>query len=96
MSNIKRIVIEVGGVELSLSPEDAKTLKQALDELFPAKSHIQYVPAPYPVYTPRPWHWHEYVPGVRLLSTTASMSDGDNGVTTTLNLGGSSIRHLSQ
>lgn len=64
MSNpIKKIVIEVGGVELALSPEDAKKLHKALDEIY-GRSAVQFIPQPYPVPTPvdpfyrRPWiHW---------------------------------------
>jgi hypothetical protein len=75
MSNIKKIVIEVGGVELSLSPEDAKTLRDALNELFPTPARqLQFVPysVPVPVH-PRPWRWYEADWRVRLLSTTGNM-----------------------
>lgn len=88
MSNIKKIVIEVGGVELSLSPEDAKTLKQALDELFPTKSHVQYIPSPYPVY-PRPWRWYEYGGGVLSLY---SQTTTDGSTSPKINLSASSFK----
>ena len=96
MSQIKKIVLEVGGVELSLSPEDAKTLQNALNELFPvpARQQIQLIPQPYPVY-PRPWHWYEYGPAISLLKTTASSTS--SGVASgKLNLSGSSFQMLSK
>lgn len=91
MSNVKKIVIEVGGVELSLSPEDAKTLRNALNELYPPKEKIQFVPSPYPVYPARPYYWHEYQSSFRLASTTSA-----SGTTTPLNLCKSSIRMLGE
>lgn len=97
MSSIKKIVLEVGGVELSLTPEDAKTLQAALNELF-QKKEIQYVPSPYPTVTvtPRPWRWYEYGPVYSLLSTTTSAGSSTGGTTTALNLSGSSYRSLKQ
>lgn len=58
-SAIKKIIIEVGGVELSLTPEDAKKLHAALSDLFPSvKAEREYVPYPiYPIQPvmPSPW-----------------------------------------
>ncbi len=47
-SPIKKIVIEVAGVEIALDPKDAKVLYRALDEIYGSKG-VQYIPQPYPV-----------------------------------------------
>ena len=90
MSNIKRIVLEVGGVELSLSPEDAKTLQAALNELFPTRKEIQYVPYLQPVH-PRPY-WYTYASGVRLMSANPAGAIGTATTSGGLNLSGSSFQ----
>lgn len=67
---IKKIELDLGGKVVSLTPEQAKNLKEALDELFgkevireyfPAK---EYIPVPYPTpyrplvpYFERPYYW---------------------------------------
>jgi hypothetical protein len=88
MGNVKRIVIEVGGAELSLSPEDAKKLQAALNELFPKAREVQYVPSPYPVYPRTWWYWSApcsmdgtasssvSVSGLQLLNSSLSTSHG--------------------
>lgn len=48
--SVKKIVLEIAGKELSLSVEDAKALRAALNEVLGA-SQTQYVPYPYSV----PW-----------------------------------------
>jgi len=84
-SAIKKIVIEVGGVELSLSPEDAKTLRDALNELYPVVKE-QYIP--YWPYTPSPWRitWGvpEYIPQYTITDRgTSAVNTGLNTSTAT-------------
>ena len=49
-AKIVKIVLEVSGKEIELTPEKAKELKLVLDGLYGAP--LQYIPQPYPVYTP--------------------------------------------
>lgn len=88
MSSIKKIVLEVGGVDLSLSPEDAKTLQSALNELFPipAKQEIRFYPAPQPIQI-RPWYWYEY--GGSAIQLYSAGNSGTTGAK--LNLSNSSF-----
>jgi hypothetical protein len=48
---IKRIILEVDGKEIKLTPKQAKALKAALLDLWPEPVAVPYVP--YPVY-PQP------------------------------------------
>ena len=73
-SVVKKIVLEIGGKELSLTPEDARGLVKALEELLGAKKTEYvptYIPTPYVPYSPYP-HWC-----VTSSSTTESLSCGD-------------------
>lgn len=55
---IKKIELDLGGKIVRLTPEQAKKLKSALNELFgeKEKEYIPY-PQPYPVEPVRPWRW---------------------------------------
>jgi len=56
MIKLKRIVLDINGHEFSLTLEDAKALKEALDEIFEKeveKEYIPYYPYPYSPYTYR-------------------------------------------
>ncbi len=50
---LKKIVLDVEGKEIVLTPEQAKKLHEALDELFGMKEKKEYVPYPY---NPYPWY----------------------------------------
>jgi len=55
---IKELKLQLGQKEVVLTMDEAKKLKEALDELFD-KEIINVptpYPLPYPVY-PEPWHW---------------------------------------
>ena len=56
MIKLKRIVLDINGHEFSLTVEDAKALKEALDEIFEKeveKEYVPYYPYPYSPYTYR-------------------------------------------
>lgn len=69
---IKKIELDLGGKVVSLTPEQAKNLKEALDELFgkevireyfPIVKEKEYVPVPYPApYRPTPYYYWEWQP----------------------------------
>jgi len=59
MSEIKKIVLEIGDKEIELTPDEAKELKDVLNNLFGEKD-IVYIPKPYPVYHPYPHWWVRY------------------------------------
>ena len=58
---VKKLVLDVGGKEITLTVEQAKSLFQALDELFGEKIryvdkwHYDYLPLP----TKYPWRHHD-------------------------------------
>ena len=56
---IKRIELDLGGKIISLTPKQAKNLKEALDDLFGSKviHEHEYIPSPlpYPVERYKPW-----------------------------------------
>ena len=70
---IKKIELDLGGKVVSLTPVQAKNLKDALDDLF-GKEIIKVIekeyirdsyplpyPAPYPIYPRRPyWEWEPH------------------------------------
>lgn len=60
-TGISKIIIKIGGTEVSCTPEQIKDLKEALDRMYPppAMPSKEYVPYPYPVYPsyPRPYRW---------------------------------------
>lgn len=56
---VKKIIIQVGDKELALTPDAARELRDALNELLekPSTTYVPYpVPQPYPV---RPWRYWE-------------------------------------
>lgn len=63
---IKKIVLNIEGKEISLTPEQAQKLLVALTDLLGVKKEVikekEYVPYPvYPSYPYRPyWHWDTY------------------------------------
>ena len=59
--DISRVVIDIGGKEIELSLDEAKELKDILNETFGNKQEPIYIPSPYPVYEPwRYRHWEPY------------------------------------
>lgn len=56
-SIIKKIELDLGGKRVSLTLEQAKKLKSALDELFGAKVEKKYISYPIEPYRPRRWDW---------------------------------------
>ena len=61
---IKKIVLDLGGKEVTLTPKQAQNLKNALDELF-GKEIVKVIekefikmPDPYPVPVPYPAPYH--------------------------------------
>jgi hypothetical protein len=52
---IKKIELDLDGKKVSLTPEQAKSLKSALNELFGKDGWKEYIP--YPVYPARPYYW---------------------------------------
>ena len=56
---IKKVELDLGGKVISLTPKQAKTLKEALDDLFGSKviHEHEYIPSPkpYPVEPYKPW-----------------------------------------
>jgi len=53
---IKKIELDLDGKIVSLTSEQAKKLKSALDELFGVKIEKEYIP-----YEPwRPWYWDRW------------------------------------
>jgi len=74
---VKKIILEIRGKELSLTVEDAKALRTALDEVL-GKTH--YVPSPYPYVPYTPWVTYrgDSVTSGKITcgSDTVSLSDG--------------------
>lgn len=57
---IKKIDIQIGDVSISLTPEEAKDLKLALDNLYPHQQ-TTFIPLPYPAYPAvRELPWYKY------------------------------------
>ncbi len=62
---VKKVVLDLGGKEISLTLKQAKNLQSALDELFGERVRIEktvehihdYLPQPYYSPQPAPWHW---------------------------------------
>lgn len=64
-TEITKIKLKIGEVEVELSVEDARDLKRALCDLFGEKQLAPIVPSPYPVpypvpVWPRPWREPNY------------------------------------
>jgi len=75
---IKNIEIQIGKKSLTLSPEEARDLKEALDKLYPSPKVIrESIPYPYPVY-PKPYTdpWWRYT-WYDNTSTVAPLTVGD-------------------
>ena len=86
---IKKIELDLGGKTISLTPQQAKNLKDALDDLF-GKEIIKVIekeyirdsyplpyplPQPYPIYPRRPyWEWEPHY----LTGTTANIDGAGN------------------
>jgi hypothetical protein len=51
MTEIKSIKVEIAGKTLELSPEQAKELRDILDDIYPSRA--PHCPQPYPVYIER-------------------------------------------
>lgn len=49
MSELKKIVLQIGEKEIELTPDEAKELKKVLGDLF-GEDKTVFVPNPYPVY----------------------------------------------
>ena len=55
-----KIIIQVDGKDIALSPADARRIYNELKEVFKDEKPVQYMPSPYPIYY-RPW-WSVSVP----------------------------------
>jgi hypothetical protein len=79
MSVIKNIVLEIGGKEISLKPEEAKELSRELGKLLsePKTTYVPYVPyyPSYPVYPYPTWSGTVYLGGATSGTTTNNVSD---------------------
>ena len=70
MLPIKSIEIDLGGKAIKLTLKQARTLFEALDEIFTPEEKIreiikkEYIPSPYPVW-PIPWQDEPYWPRPR-------------------------------
>ena len=66
---IKKIVLDLGGKEITLTPKQAQNLKNALDDLFGKKVIKEvireYIPNPYPVVIREPYYPWRYNPEPR-------------------------------
>jgi hypothetical protein len=60
-AEIKKVVLKVSDKEISLSVDEAKKLKELLNELFGKEIVKEYIPIsqPYPVYPPWRWNYPE-------------------------------------
>ena len=57
-AEISKIILKINRKEIELTPEEAKKLKDALNELYEVKEEHHY--HSYPVYPSRPyWYWNE-------------------------------------
>lgn len=67
-AEIKKVVIQIGKLEIELTVEDAKALKEALDGMFEKSRDVITVPYPYPVFhTP----WPYWGPGTVIYGSTS-------------------------
>lgn len=72
-TQIKKIILELEGKEISLSVESAKKLKGLLDELFKDRETV-YVPIDR--YYTRPWYWGDW----KVCTTSQQTSINQNNV----------------
>jgi len=73
MIKLKRIVLDINGHEFSLTLEDAKALKDALDEIFEKEVEKEFVPYyPYPYGHPytSPYYTYPYTYGTYTIDTS--------------------------
>lgn len=79
--------LKLGDKKITLTVEQAKKLKQALDEIFGKKEVIREIPCPYPVRPYTPWYW-EYPTYAHTVTfddnTTCEVSYNSNQVTLTM------------
>ena len=74
-AEIQKIVLDLGGKEINLSPEQAKKLHGLLDEMYGHQS------VSYPVYIDR-WHdWHWNWPQTQWYGTTIDNSGITSNIT---------------
>jgi hypothetical protein len=85
MAEIKKVVIEAGGKEFSLSVEEAKALRDILNATFP-EAKTTYVPYYQPpIIIERDWQlWGPWVTWFDNTGTTVYCSTSNSGNTTTL------------
>lgn len=55
MNHVK-IVITIAGKEISVTPEELRDLREAIDTVFPPEKVVQREYVPYPVYPYRRWY----------------------------------------
>ena len=86
---LKRLVIKIGDKELNLTPDEAKSLKGILDELFEESEKIERIivqPYPYPYYPViyyEPYKWTKTYTYPQITYTTpVSVSSGIGNVST--------------
>lgn len=59
---IKKVVLDLGGKEVTLTIEQVRNLKSALDELFGKKIiYERYLPVDFPRLLPYPWYFRDTV-----------------------------------
>lgn len=78
---IKKIELDIDGVGITLTPEQARKLQGALNELLGVEKEKEYIPSPYPVPQPYPVY-PPYRPGrwtdiVWTWPTTGTITVGD-------------------
>ena len=61
-AEIKKIVLDLGGVEVSITPEQAKTLHGLLDTMYGSKTVFVPDYRPPVVIRDRRWHWDRDTP----------------------------------
>ena len=83
---IKKIELNLGGKVVSLTPNQAKKLRDALNELFGETVKREYIPYPQPFIEPwRPWRWDWQEPHYLTSSgTTCAYSSDDNVLSLTI------------
>jgi hypothetical protein len=79
MAKIKKVVIEAGGKEFSLSVEEAKALRDILNATF-QEEKTTYVPYPYPIYERR--YYGPWITWCNTTGETVYCSTNGNALTT--------------
>jgi len=83
-TKIDKIVLKIGKNVVELSPDEAKELKDMLNELYGGEQ-VKYIPSPYTIY-PRwiysdPWEYTRWTPPIITWGNTDGASTGGTIVT---------------